>query len=102
MILWFLKPWVIEFTKRLVSALGAVGGPSAHTNDGPLESIVDCSQQHSKSLDYAIVGCFIMRQYANKSGIDSSINGMTPTAFRATLVKHFVNDPKRGLRSRPI
>ncbi|KAF5953439.1 hypothetical protein HYC85_006295 [Camellia sinensis] len=48
-------------------------------------------------------GCFIMRQYVHIGeigAIDSTMDGLTPNVYQASMVKTFVNDPNRGLRGR--
>ncbi|GMP96143.1 hypothetical protein CsSME_00044915 [Camellia sinensis var. sinensis] len=77
-------------------------GVTSENIDGPLEALGDCPQQHPESPDCAIMVCFIMRQYINNVEVEGSMDGMTASAFRAKMVKAFINDPQRGLQNRPL
>lgn len=97
-----VKQWVVDYTKRVQGKVQAVAGVTSENMDGPLEALGDCPQQHPESPDCAVMVCFIMRQYANNVEVEGSMDGMTASAFRAEMVKAFINDPRRGLRNRPL
>ncbi|GMP88762.1 hypothetical protein CsSME_00040623 [Camellia sinensis var. sinensis] len=90
---------VVDYTKRAAGKLSSIVGVTSENIDGPLEALGDFPQQHSESPNCAIMVCFIMRQYANNVEVEGSMDGMAASAFRAEMIKAFINDPHRGLRN---
>ncbi|KAF5933711.1 hypothetical protein HYC85_029882 [Camellia sinensis] len=46
---------------------------------------------------YAIFVCFVIRQYFNGIEIDNTMDGLTLSILRATMVRMLLNDPKKRL-----
>ncbi|CAL5354158.1 unnamed protein product [Camellia sinensis] len=78
-----------------------IGNQSIDTQDydPPLESVMDCPQQHPESLDCAIIVCAVMHQYVRHVEVRRSLHGGNYSVLRAIMVKSFVNDPLRGLKN---
>ncbi|KAI7986983.1 hypothetical protein LOK49_LG14G01360 [Camellia lanceoleosa] len=96
------KQWVVKFHNRSVGVGARTTNVAPPYIDGTLESVMDCPQQAADTVDCAMIVCFLMRQYVQKVEINTTMDGVTTTAYRASMVSTFVNDPVRGLRSRCI
>ncbi|GMQ03518.1 hypothetical protein CsSME_00049291 [Camellia sinensis var. sinensis] len=93
---------MVKYHNRIVGVGARTTNVAPPYIDGTLESIMDCPQQAADTVDCAMIMCFLMRQYVQKVGINTTMDGVTTTAYRASMVKTFVNDLVRGLRYRTI
>ncbi|GMP86289.1 hypothetical protein CsSME_00039114 [Camellia sinensis var. sinensis] len=67
--------------------------------DMPMESVTECPQQRSETMDCVIIVCAVMRQYVNHVEVGRALEGGDCSVLRANMVKMFVNDPVRGVAS---
>ncbi|KAI8029302.1 Pre-mRNA-splicing factor ATP-dependent RNA helicase DEAH1 [Camellia lanceoleosa] len=90
----FLKKQVLSYVMCTIEAAANDGMASTQDVVAIIESVVDCPQH----LDYAIIMCYVMRQYVHHVDIERTMKDINCISARAAIVRAFVDDPVRGLK----
>ncbi|KAI8003445.1 Malate dehydrogenase 2, cytoplasmic [Camellia lanceoleosa] len=79
------KQWVVKYHNRIVGVGARTTSVAPPYIDGTLESVMDCPQQAVDTVDCVMIVCFLMRQYVQKIDINTTMDGVTTTAYRALM-----------------